>query len=88
MSIGNIIAWIIVGGIAGWLASIVMKTNSRQGCITDIVVGVIGGFIGGFVLEQLGIGGEVTGLNVGSILVAFVGAVIFLALLRLVQRSR
>ena len=86
MDILNIVAWIIVGGIAGWLASIVMGTNSRQGCLTDIIVGIIGGFIGGFVLSQLGIGGAVTGINLGSILVAFIGAVIFLGVLRLIRR--
>ena len=84
----NWLAWIIMGAIAGWLASIVMGTNRRQGCLTDIIVGIIGGFIGGFVLDQLGIAGEVTGLNLGSILVAFIGAVILLFLLRLVQRRR
>ncbi|HLV37764.1 MAG TPA: GlsB/YeaQ/YmgE family stress response membrane protein [Spirillospora sp.] len=88
MDIANILAWIIVGGIAGWLASIVMKTNSRQGCLTDIIVGIIGGFIGGFLLTQLGVGGAVTGINIGSILVAFIGAVILLAILQFIQRPR
>ena len=83
----SLIAWIIVGGIAGWLASLVMKTNRRQGCLMDIIVGVIGGFVGGWLLTQLGVGGQVTGLNVGSIVVAFIGAVVFLALLRLIQRG-
>ena len=86
MYIGNLLAWIIVGGIAGWLASIVMKTNRQQGCLTDIIVGVLGGIIGGFVLDQLGIAGEVTGFNLSSIIVAFIGAVILLGLLRLIQR--
>jgi uncharacterized membrane protein YeaQ/YmgE (transglycosylase-associated protein family) len=84
----GIIAWIIVGGIAGWLASLVMKTNSRQGCLTDIIVGVIGGFLGGWLLTQLGMGGDMTGINIGSIFVAFVGAVIFLAILKFFQRGR
>ncbi len=88
MDIGNLIAWVIVGGIAGWLASLVMKTNSRQGCLTDIIVGVIGGFLGGWLLTQLGVGGQVTGINLGSILVAFIGAVVFLAILKFIQRSR
>lgn len=83
----NIIVWIIVGAIAGWLASIVMKTNASQGLLTDIIVGIVGGFIGGFVLNALGVGGAVTGLNLGSILVAFIGAIILLALLRLVRRA-
>jgi uncharacterized membrane protein YeaQ/YmgE (transglycosylase-associated protein family) len=88
MGIGNIIAWIIVGGVAGWLASMVMKTNASQGLLTDIIVGIVGGFIGGFVLNALGVGGAVTGLNLVSILVAFIGAVILLGILRLVRRAR
>lgn len=87
MDIGNIIAWIIVGAVAGWLASIVMKTNASQGLLMDIIVGIVGGLIGGFVLSALGVGGEVTGINIGSILVAFIGAVILLALLRLFRRA-
>ncbi len=86
MDIGRLIAWIVVGGIAGWLASLVMKTNREQGLLMDIIVGVIGGFVGGFVLDLLGISAGVTGINLPSILVAFVGAVIFLAVLRLIQR--
>ena len=83
----SIIAWIIIGAIAGWLASIVMKTNAQQGLLMDIIVGIIGGFIGGWLLGVLGIGGEVTGINIGSILTAFIGAVVLLALLRLLRRS-
>lgn len=87
MDILNIVAWLIVGAIAGWLASIVMKTNSQQGLITDIIVGIVGGLIGGFVLSLLpGVETQVTGLNLPSILVAFIGAVILLGLLRLVRR--
>jgi uncharacterized membrane protein YeaQ/YmgE (transglycosylase-associated protein family) len=87
MDIINIIVWIIVGALAGWLASIVMKTNQEQGLIADIIVGIIGAFIGGFVLNLLGIGGAVTGLNIASILTAFIGAVILLAILRMVRRA-
>jgi uncharacterized membrane protein YeaQ/YmgE (transglycosylase-associated protein family) len=81
----NILVWLIVGAIAGWLASIVMGTNRSQGLLTDIIVGIIGGLIGGFVLDALNIGGDVTGLNITSIIVAFIGAVILLAVLRLVR---
>ena len=84
----SIFAWIIVGGIAGWLASMVMQTNNRQGCLMDIIIGVIGAFIGGFVMSQLGVDRDVNGLNIGSILVAFVGAVILLGILKLFQRNR
>jgi uncharacterized membrane protein YeaQ/YmgE (transglycosylase-associated protein family) len=83
----NILAWIIVGAIAGWLASIVMRTNRSQGLLEDIIVGVVGGVLGGFLLNALGVGGAVTGLNVTSILVAFVGAVVLLFLLRAVRRA-
>jgi uncharacterized membrane protein YeaQ/YmgE (transglycosylase-associated protein family) len=88
MGIGNLIAWIIVGGVAGWLASIVMKTNASQGLLMDIGVGIVGGFIGGFVLNAIGVGGEVSGLNLVSVLVAFIGAVILLGILRFVRRAR
>ena len=83
----NIIVWIIVGAIAGWLASMVMKTNAQQGLVMDIIVGIIGAFIGGFVLNLLGVGGAVTGLNLASVLTAFIGAVILLGLLRLLRRA-
>ena len=83
----NIIVWIIVGAVAGWLASLVMKTNRQQGLLEDIIVGIVGGVIGGFVLNALGVGGAVTGLNIASILTAFVGAIILLAILRAVRRA-
>ena len=87
----NIIVWIIVGAIAGWLASIVMKTNREQGFVADVIVGIIGAFIGGFILDLLDgdaavASGPDVGLNIGSILTAFIGAVILLAILRAVRR--
>jgi uncharacterized membrane protein YeaQ/YmgE (transglycosylase-associated protein family) len=78
------LAWIIVGGIAGWLASKVMK--SRTGLGMDIVVGIIGAFIGGFLLNAVGAAG-VTGFNIYSVIVAFIGAVVLLAVLRFISRS-
>jgi uncharacterized membrane protein YeaQ/YmgE (transglycosylase-associated protein family) len=82
----NIILWIILGALAGWIASLVMKTNAQQGTLTDIVVGIIGAFIGGFVFQLLG-GTGVTGFNVWSLLVAIVGAVILLAIVKAVRRT-
>jgi uncharacterized membrane protein YeaQ/YmgE (transglycosylase-associated protein family) len=76
------LAWIIIGALAGWLASLVMRTNRQQGFFLDIIVGIIGAFIGGFVFNQLGVSG-VTGFNVWSLFVAFIGAVILLAIVRL-----
>ncbi len=83
----GIISWIIVGAIAGWLASLVMKTNAQQGLLMDIIVGIVGGLIGGFLLNALGVGGDVSGINLQSILVAFLGAVVLLAILRVVRRG-
>jgi len=84
----GIIAWIVVGGIAGWLASMVMKTERQQGLVMDIVVGIVGGLLGGFVLNLLDVGGDVSGINVESIVVAFIGAVILLAVLRYLTGRR
>lgn len=80
------LAWIIIGGLAGWLASIVMKTNRSQGLLMDIIVGIVGAIIGGAVLQFFGSAG-VTGFNIWSLFVAFIGAVILLGLLRLVTRG-
>jgi uncharacterized membrane protein YeaQ/YmgE (transglycosylase-associated protein family) len=79
------LAWIIVGGVAGWLASIVMKTDARQGLLIDIVVGIVGAVIGGFLFGAIGQPG-ITGFNIWSLFVAFVGAVVLLGVLRLLTR--
>lgn len=78
------LAWLIVGAVAGWLASMVMKTNRQQGLLMDIVVGIVGAFIGGFLFNQFGAAG-VTGFNFWSVFVAFIGAVVLLMLLRLLS---
>jgi uncharacterized membrane protein YeaQ/YmgE (transglycosylase-associated protein family) len=80
--LGTILAWIIIGGLAGWLASLVVH-GSGMGVGMDIVVGIIGGIVGGFILGILGIGGGFTGFNFVSLITAFVGAVILLLLVRL-----
>lgn len=71
----GIISWLIVGLIAGWIASVVMKTNNEQGLIKDIIFGIIGAVVGGFVLNFFGYAG-VTGLNIYSVGVATLGAII------------
>jgi uncharacterized membrane protein YeaQ/YmgE (transglycosylase-associated protein family) len=81
---GGIIAWIIVGLVAGWLTGLVMR-GGGYGIIGDLVVGLIGALIGGFLVGLL-IPGSV-GL-IGSIVVAFIGAVVFVAVLRAVSGSR
>ena len=77
--------WIVIGVIAGWLASVVMR--SSQGLIADIIIGVVGALLGGFLFNLIGAPG-VTGFNLWSLFVAFTGAVVLLALLRLVTGRR
>ena len=88
MNTESLIVWVIVGAVAGWLASIVMKTNGQQGLFADIIVGVVGGVIGGFLFNALGVGGAVTGFNVTSLVVAFVGAIVLLVVIRAFSRGR
>ena len=78
----TIVAWILVGLIAGWLAGRVMR-GGGYGLIGDIIVGVVGGLLGGWIATSvLHIGAEVNGFNLESILVAFLGAIVLLVLLR------
>jgi uncharacterized membrane protein YeaQ/YmgE (transglycosylase-associated protein family) len=73
----GIIGWIVLGGIAGWIASMIAGTNASMGLIANIVVGIVGALIGGFVFSLLG-GSDVTGFNLWSLFVAVVGSVILL----------
>ena len=84
----SILAWIVVGLIAGWLAGQVMR-GGGYGLLGDIIVGVVGGLLGGWIaVSVLKIGAGVNGINLESILVAFAGAVILLVLLRLLNGGR
>lgn len=80
----TIIVWIIVGGLAGWVASMIMKTDEQQGLFGNIVVGVLGGLVGGFLLGLLG-GQGFTGFNIWSFLVALLGAIVLIFLWRLIS---
>jgi uncharacterized membrane protein YeaQ/YmgE (transglycosylase-associated protein family) len=82
----NIILWIIFGGVAGWIASIIMGKNAQMGAVANIVVGIVGALIGGFLMNAFG-AAEVTGFNLYSLIVAIVGAVVLLFLIRLVRRA-
>ena len=83
----GIISWIILGAIAGWLASIVTGRNAQMGCIANIIVGIIGALIGGFVLSFFGVSG-VSGFNIYSLLVAFIGSVILLVIWNAISGRR
>lgn len=81
----NFLIWIIVGAVIGWVASLIMKTNSRQGLIADIIVGIVGAFVGGYFLSPLF---NVSTINEGNfslpaLLVSLGGAVILLAISKL-----
>ena len=82
----SILAWLVVGLIAGFLASKVIN-KTGEGVVLDIVLGVVGAICGGFLFNQFGHSG-VTGINLYSILVAFVGSVVILAIYHLVFRRR
>ncbi len=71
----GIIIWIIFGAIAGWIASIFMKTDFNQGTMADIALGILGSLVGGFIFNAFGYSG-VTGFNLYSFLVAVIGAIV------------
>jgi len=86
----NFIIWIIVGGVLGWLASMVMRTNGQQGLILNIVVGIVGAFIAGLVLTPLlGIPTiNQDNFSLPGLIVSFMGALILLAIVNLFSRKR
>ena len=83
--IGSIIAWILIGLVAGALAKLIMPGDDPGGIIVTIIIGVVGAFVGGLVVGLVG-GTGVTGFNIWSILIATLGAIILLALYRLIAR--
>ena len=87
MEISTILAWLVMGLIAGFLAKYVVPGEGPGGILGDIIIGIIGAFIGGWVFNAFGHSGA-TGLNLWSILVAFVGAVILLFILRALTGRR
>lgn len=81
----DFVTWLIVGLVAGVLASFVM--GGGYGLIGDIVIGIVGAFVGGWLFRQLGVSSPISGLG-GTIFVAFIGAIVLLFLLRLLNRGR
>ena len=82
----GIIGWIVIGALAGWLASIMTGNNKEMGAGKNILVGIVGAFIGGFVMNLLG-GSGVTGFNLWSLLVAVIGAVILLLIVNKIRKK-
>lgn len=85
----GLILALIVGGIIGWLASIVMRTNAQQGILLNIVVGIVGSLLGSFLLGGLfGAEGSIlNSLSIGTLLAAFVGAIVLLGIVNLFRRG-
>jgi uncharacterized membrane protein YeaQ/YmgE (transglycosylase-associated protein family) len=79
MSLGGIIIWLIVGGIIGWLASLIMRTDAQQGIILNIVVGIVGSVIAGLLFHPSG--------PLEGFLYSLIGAVILLAIVNLIRRG-
>jgi len=84
---GNIILWIIFGGLSGWIATIIVGNDARFGIVGNVIVGIIGAFIGGWIADKLGIGGK-PGIdrptNFTSFIIAVLGAVALLFVLNLI----
>lgn len=84
MGFWAVVTWVIVGGLAGWVASMIMKTDKEQGVVGNIVVGILGALIGGFIVELAG-GQGFSGFNLWSFIVALIGALVLTFLWKLVS---
>ncbi len=82
----NIIFWVLLGALAGWIASMIMGRDASMGAGANIVVGIVGAVIGGLIMNSLG-GPGVTGFNIYSILVAIGGAIVLLFIVGLFRRA-
>jgi uncharacterized membrane protein YeaQ/YmgE (transglycosylase-associated protein family) len=86
----NFIIWLVVGGIIGWLASMVMRTDAQQGVLLNVVVGIIGAILGGWLISPLVGAGTINqnDFSLAGLIVSFLGAVILLAIVNLFRRGR
>ena len=81
----GILVWLVVGGVVGWLASLIMRTDAQQGVLLNIVVGIVGAFIGGLIFNRGNINDAP--LNITAFIVSLIGAVILLAIVNLFRRG-
>ncbi len=86
MGLWDIIAWVVMGGLAGWVASLIMKKKGTT-VLMNIIVGIVGAVVGGFIMSQFGASG-VTGFNLQSFLVATGGSVVVLAIINLITKGK
>lgn len=87
MDLWGILVWIIIGGLAGWVASKIVGTDKSQGVVGNIIVGIVGALVGGFLVGLLG-GAGFTGLNLWSFAVALLGAVVLLSIWKAISGRR
>ena len=80
----GIILWIIFGGLVGWIASLIMGTDSQQGLLLNIVIGIVGAIVGGWLMAFMGEGG-ISGFNFYSFAVAIIGAIVLIALAKVLK---
>lgn len=85
----NLIILLVVGGVIGWIASMIMKTDAQQGIILNVVVGIVGAVLAGFIITPLIGGASITdgAINIQSILISLIGAIVLLAIVNLVRRG-
>ena len=84
----GILVWLIVGGVVGWLASIIMRTDAQQGILLNVIVGIVGALLAGFIVSPMvGVGTINEGISVATFLVSLLGAVILLAIVNLFRRG-
>jgi hypothetical protein len=85
----NLLIWLVVGGVIGWIASMIMRTDAQQGMLLNIVVGIVGAMLGGWLISPLlGVGTiNQSNFSIGSMAVSLVGAVILLAIVNLFRRG-
>lgn len=85
----GIIALLVIGGVLGWIASMVMRTDGQQGIVLNVVVGIVGAFLAGIVLNPLIGGGNIMNgdFSISSLLVSFLGAVVLLAIVNFFRRG-
>ena len=83
----ELIIWLIVGGVIGWLASIVMRTDAQQGIFLNVIVGIVGSFLGNWLGGMFGMGATLTEFSPMGLLWSLIGAIVLLAIVNLVRRG-
>lgn len=84
----GVIIWLVIGGILGWIASLIMRTDAQQGIFLNIVVGIVSAFIGGWLGGFMGVGGDINDGNfsLSGLIVSLLGAIVLLAIVNLFRR--